>query len=173
MTGVVDPQAMDDEQLRSRIREIRSAEEAVSYERRMLHGRIDVLRSEILARIAGRSGEGASQTETAAHASLLDRLTDVLSHKGPPPVDEELDRLGADDHRVSAVGDVDELPELSGLSDDELAAYVHALSRRERIVSDRRQVLHQEIEGLRAEHVARLRRQYADVGPGAGGPAVP
>jgi hypothetical protein len=169
---VADPQAMDDEQLRARIREIRSEEEAVSYERRMLHGRIDVLRSEILARISGQSADGASASEAASQASLLDRLTDVLSHKGPPPVDEELDRLGADDHGTSISGDLDELPDLTALSDDDLAAYVHTLSRRERIVSDRRQVLHQEIEGLRAENVARLRRRYAGADSEAGGPAV-
>ena len=172
MTGVADPQAMDDEELRSRIREIREAEEAVSYERRMLHGRIDVLRSEILARIAGQAGETTPPSEAASKASLLDRLTDVLSHKGPPPIDEELDRLGADDHGESVAGDLDELPDLAELSDDELAAYVHTLSRRERVVSDRRQLLHQEIEGLRAEHVARLRRQYVASEPEAGGPAA-
>lgn len=172
MTDVADPHAMDDEALRARIREIRAAEEAVSYERRILHGRIDVLRSEILARIADQSGETASRSEAASKASLLDRLTDVLSHKGPPPIDEELDRLGADDHGASVAGALDELPDPAELSDDELAAYVHTLSRRERVVSDRRQELHQEIEGLRAEHVARLRRHYAGSGPDAGGQAV-
>ncbi len=172
MTGLADPKAMDDGQLRARIREIRDAEDAVSYERRMLHGRIDVLRSEILARIAGQSTEGASRSEAASKASLLDRLTDVLSHKGPPPVDEELDRLGADDHGASITGDLDELPDLNELSDDELAAYVHTLARRERVVSDRRQELHGEIEGLRAEHVARLRRQYAGAESEAGGQAA-
>ena len=170
MAEVVDPQALSDDELKARIRAIREEEEAVSYERRLLHGRIDVLRSEILARIAGQSGDAPSASAAAAHESLLDRLTDVLAHKGPPPIDEELDRLGADDHGATIAGELDELPELGTLSDDELAAHVHTLARRERIVSDRRQVLHAEIEGLRAEHVARLRRQYAGADNGAGGP---
>ncbi len=173
MTDVADPQAMDDAALRARIRQIRREEEAASYERRMLHGRIDVLRSEILARLAEQSPESTSRSEVDAKASLIDRLTDVLSHKGPPPIEEELGRLGADDHGLSVSGDLEELPELSELSHDELAAYVHTLSRRERLVSERRQTLHREIEGLRAEHVARLRRHYATSEPGAGGPAVP
>ncbi len=168
---MVDPQSMSDEELRARLRAIRADEESVSYERRLLHGRIDVLRSEILARLGGQVGVVPSQSDAASKASLLDRLTDVLAHKGPPPIDEELDRLGADDHGATVGGDLDELPELSSLSDDELAAHVHTLARRERVVSDRRQALHQEIEGLRTEHVARLRRQYA--GADGGGPAAP
>lgn len=172
MTGVADPKTMDDETLRARIRAIRSAEETLSYERRMLHGRIDVLRSEILSRLADQSAADTSRAEAASKVSLLDRLTDVLSHKGPPPVDEELARLGADDHGESIEGDLEELPDLGPLSDDDLAAYVRTLSRRERVVSDQRQVLHQEIEGLRAEHVLRLRRQYAGGEPEGGGTAV-
>ena len=151
--------SLSDEQLRSRIREIRSEEEEVSYQRRILHGRIDVIRSEILARIGGR--EDRPGPSDASLTSLLDRLTDVLVHKGPPPIEQELERLGADDHgRVPEIDLDEELPDLESLPDDDLAGLVHGLARRERSVSDRRQELHREIEGLRSEHVQRLRRRY-------------
>ena len=48
--------SFSDDELRDRIREVKRDEEQVSYERRMLHGRIDVVRSEILARIDRRTG---------------------------------------------------------------------------------------------------------------------
>jgi hypothetical protein len=161
---VPEPGSMTDEELRARIREIRAEEEQVSYQRRLLHGRIDVVRSEILSRIGGREDRPAG--DDASLASLLDRLTDVLVHKGPPPIDQELERLGADDHGRVADVDVDEeLPALEELSNDDLAGLVHGLARRERGVSDRRNELHAEIESLRAQHVARLRDRYAGRGP--------
>ena len=48
--------SFSDDELRDRIREVKRDEEQVSYERRMLHGRIDVVRSEILARVDRRTG---------------------------------------------------------------------------------------------------------------------
>ena len=48
--------SLTDDELRDRIREVKRDEEQVSYERRLLHGRIDVVRSEILARIDRRAG---------------------------------------------------------------------------------------------------------------------
>jgi hypothetical protein len=150
---------MTDDELRARLRAIRSEEEETSYERRLLHGRIDVIRSEILSRIAGKEGQGAPQGESVE--ALLDRLSDVLAHKGPPPIDAELERLGAGDTGDADEPSLDELPDLDTLSNDELASLVHALARRERIVSDRRQELHRQIEAVRSEHVGRLRQRYA------------
>jgi hypothetical protein len=152
---------LTDEALRDRIREVKRDEESISYERRLLHGKIDVVRSEIIARMKRGSGdapEGADSLE-----GLVQRLTDALTHTGPPPLDDELARFGhADDPAGddASVGDV--LPELSSLGDAELAGLVKALTARERRTSARRQELHRELDRLRSDHVARLQQKYSD-----------
>ena len=72
--------SFSDEELRDRIREVKRDEEQVSYERRMLHGRIDVVRSEILARIDRRAG--VEQSAEDPLQDLVRRLSDALTHTG-------------------------------------------------------------------------------------------
>ena len=55
-------------------------EEEISYRRRLLHGRIDILRAELVDRIKRRHGG-----EDAQLAVDIERLTEILAHKGPPP----------------------------------------------------------------------------------------
>jgi hypothetical protein len=150
---------LSDEALRDQIRVAKQEEEQVSFERRMLHGRIDVVRAEILARIERRDGHPVESGDELQ--DLVSRLTAALTHEGPPPIDDELARLGADADEADDV-DLDELPELTELDDAELTAMVRALVARERRTSARRQALHRELDELRAEHVSRLQERYAD-----------
>jgi hypothetical protein len=150
---------LSDEALRDQIRVAKQEEEQVSFERRMLHGRIDVVRAEILARIERRDGHPVESGDELQ--DLVSRLTAALTHEGPPPIDDELARLGADADEADDV-DLDELPELTELDDAELTAMVRALVVRERRTSARRQALHRELDELRAEHVSRLQERYAD-----------
>lgn len=154
---------LGDEELRERLRGVRREEADVSYERRMLHGKIDVLRSEVRQRMnQGAGGQGA---DSEALESLLGRLTDVLVHKGPPPIEAELHELGLEDEDETApapqVPPAEELPAFDTLSDDDLGALVRALVHREREVSARRRELHGTLDRLKSEHVARLQRRYA------------
>lgn len=164
MEMVPEVSQLDDDELRERIREARREEDRVSYERRILHGRIDVVRGEIKARIDRARGTGSAGDGLDA---LLARLTDVLTHQGPPPLAAELAELGQslDEGAEPGIELPDgELPELGELADAELTAVVRALVRRERDVSDRRNDLHKVIDRLRTEHVARLQRQYGGTG---------
>ena len=68
---------LDDDALRSLIDEHVREEEEISYRRRLLHGRIDILRAELVDRIKRRHGGD----ETLAVD--IDRLTEILAHKGP------------------------------------------------------------------------------------------
>lgn len=153
-----------DDELRDRIREVKRDEEQVSYERRMLHGRIDVVRSEILARIDRRAG--VSTTDEDPLQDLVRRLSDALTHTGPPPIDEELARFGSDEDVSGELDEetLDELPELATLADGELTHLVRVLTAREQRTSARRQELHRELDRLRAEHVARLQERFAATG---------
>ncbi len=163
MEMVPEVSQLGDEELRERIREARREEDRVSYERRILHGRIDVVRGEIKARIDRVRGTGSPGDGLDA---LLARLTDVLTHQGPPPLEAELAELGQSLEAGETSVDLPdgELPELAELDDTELTAVVRALVRRERDVSDRRNDLHKVIDRLRTEHVARLQRQYGGEG---------
>jgi hypothetical protein len=158
-------QVLTDDELRDRIRAIKADEETVSYERRMLHGRIDVVRSEILARLQRRAG--ADDASDDPLADLVRRLSAALTHSGPPPIADELERFGAGEGAPAAVDDSaadDALPELHLLADDELASLVRSLTAREMQTSARRQDLHRELDRFRAEHVARLQERFATSG---------
>jgi anti-sigma-K factor RsiG len=81
---------LSDADLRALIEQYVREEEEISYRRRLLHGKIDILRAELVDRVKRRAGE-----ETTAISDVdIDRLTDILAHKGPPPnLDAELDQL--------------------------------------------------------------------------------
>jgi hypothetical protein len=160
MDELPDPSTLDDDELREQIRGVKSEEAQLSYRRRFLHGRIDVVRSEMLLRI-DRAGGGTGELD-----DLVARLTRVLTHQGPPPLADELERFGASgevevDAEMGRLADQELLPELSELSDAELAGLVHALTDRERRTSARRQELHRAIDRLRQVHIARLQERYA------------
>jgi anti-sigma-K factor RsiG len=72
--------SLSDDELRKLIDDHVREEEEISYRRRLLHGRIDILRAELVDRIKRRHGGDESQL-----AVDIDRLTDILAHKGPPP----------------------------------------------------------------------------------------
>ncbi|MBA3348813.1 MAG: hypothetical protein H0T13_09665 [Actinobacteria bacterium] len=79
MQPLPDLATLTDDGLKSLIEELEAEENEVSYRRRLLQGRIDILRAERTARLKG-SGVGDVD---------VDRLTDILSARGAPvvPVD--------------------------------------------------------------------------------------
>ena len=82
--------SLSDHELRDLIRRLTEEEHEVSYRRRILHGKIDILRAELQARLKRRVGEGESPLTEVD----IEKLTAILSSKAPPPSDEDLARLG-------------------------------------------------------------------------------
>jgi hypothetical protein len=79
MDVLPDFSTLDDDELRRLIDEHVREEEEISYRRRLLHGRIDILRAELVDRIKRRHGGDE-------HLAVdIERLTEILAHKGPPP----------------------------------------------------------------------------------------
>jgi hypothetical protein len=78
--------SLSDGDLRDLIRELVKEEQEVSYRRRILHGKIDILRAELVARLQSRVERGESPLAEVD----LERLTEILSAKGAPRVEEEL-----------------------------------------------------------------------------------
>ena len=86
MEALPDLGTLSDQELRDLIRQLVGEEHEVSYRRRILHGKIDILRAELVARLQKRVGEGESPLSEVD----LDRLTNILASKAPPPNEEEL-----------------------------------------------------------------------------------
>ena len=91
MEALPDLAALTDQGLRDLIRNLMREEHEVSYQRRMLHGKIDILRAELVARLQKQVGQG----ESPLREIDVDTLTEILSSKAPPPSEEELERLGS------------------------------------------------------------------------------
>jgi hypothetical protein len=74
---------LSDAELKELIDQLKKEEQEVSYRRRILHGKIDILRAELVARrqkSGGRSVLDEVDVET---------LTDILTGKGAPPEEAE------------------------------------------------------------------------------------
>jgi hypothetical protein len=81
--GLLEPlpdlQSLSDADLRKLIRDLVEEEKEVSYRRRLLHGKIDILRAELVIRL--QKTEGRSVLDEVD----VDRLTAILTSKAPPP----------------------------------------------------------------------------------------
>jgi hypothetical protein len=84
---------LSDSELRDLIRALLDEEHEISYRRRLLHGKIDILRAELVSRLHKHVEKG----ESPLHEVDLDRLTEILSVKAAPTIsEEELEELGKD-----------------------------------------------------------------------------
>lgn len=82
MEPVPDLSTLTDDDLRVMIRELEKEEDEISFRRRVLHGRIDILRAELVARLREQVSAGEAQLAD------LDRLSEILTAKAMPKVDE-------------------------------------------------------------------------------------
>jgi hypothetical protein len=73
-----DLEALSEQELKDLIRELTEEEQEVSYRRRILHGRIDILRAELVNRLRGRHEQG----EAVISGADVQRLTEILSGRG-------------------------------------------------------------------------------------------
>ena len=71
--------SLSDEGLKELIDDLEQQEREVSYERRILHGKIDILRAELVARLQASGGRSVLDQVD------VDRLTDILTGKAAPP----------------------------------------------------------------------------------------
>ena len=80
MEAFPDLTSLSDSELKDLITRIETEENEISYKRRLLHGKLDILRAELVARLQ-RKGEGEiGQVD-------LDRLTEILAGKTAPPTE--------------------------------------------------------------------------------------
>lgn len=67
--------ALSDAELKELIQKLTEEEEKVSYKRRILHGKIDILRAELVNRLRKRREEG----EAVISGADVQQLTDILA----------------------------------------------------------------------------------------------
>ena len=79
MEPLPDLATLSDEDLKKLIDELTREEQEVSYRRRLLHGKIDILRAELVARL--QKTEGRSVLDSVD----VDSLTEILTGKAAPP----------------------------------------------------------------------------------------
>jgi hypothetical protein len=70
--------SLEDAALKSLIEELEQEEREVSYQRRLLHGKIDILRAELVARLQKSGGRSVLDQVD------VDRLTEILTGKASP-----------------------------------------------------------------------------------------
>lgn len=153
-------------ELRTLRRDAQREEADLSYVRRLLQGRIDILRAEL----AGRGpAPSSSVVTTATTGSVVDRLSEILADAPArqrssarhvtlaTPRSEECRRLAAE-----MMGEV-ELSDLTARTDVELTTGMGRLVRYEQQVSRDRQRLQRTADGCGAEIARRYREGEAQV----------
>ena len=76
--------SMSDEELKTLIDELTEEEREVSYRRRVLHGKIDILRAELVNRLKVKREAG----DAAITGADVQQLTDILLGRVPTPNDQ-------------------------------------------------------------------------------------
>ncbi|MGJ5754925.1 hypothetical protein FB563_3132 [Streptomyces puniciscabiei] len=149
-------------ELRTLRRDAQRDEADLSYVRRLLQGRIDILRAELCRR-------GRASLPAPADASVVDRLPEILKdaparHRSSArhvtlgtPHNEEYRQLAAE-----MLAEV-ELSDLQARTDLELTAAMGRLVRYEQEVSGRRQLLQRTTDDCSAEIARRYREGEAQV----------
>ena len=79
MEPLPDLGSMSDDELKHLIGDLEREEREVSYQRRLLHGKIDILRAELVARLQKSGGRSVLDQVD------VDRLTQILTGKASPP----------------------------------------------------------------------------------------
>jgi hypothetical protein len=155
----IDVEALGLDELRSRRSEAEAEERSISYLRRMLQGRLDILRAELEGR--ARGGEHDTSALVAGLPTILSdpepgSFTAVARMHRPEPSNHHrrrLDRL-ASDETVARLPDLDT---------EELTQAVEALTRAEEAVSANRRAVLQVVDLLRGELARRYRKGTASV----------
>jgi hypothetical protein len=131
-----DLSTMSDDELSALIAQLEDDEDAISHRRRVLHGRIDILRGERIGRLKAQVAAG---TIDVPSPTSLERS--MYSGTGDVPAEHELEAL----------------PELSALDDDTMRSMIRSLEQEEDDISLGRRVLHAQIDIARAERTKRSR----------------
>lgn len=154
--------ALDLDQVRHRRAAAAALEDSISYVRRVIQVRLDILGTELASRRSGAA--------PASSRELVARLPEVLAeHPGRGDITKAPKDLMYPEVDAALTAAVDEivttaqLAELGSIDDDTLASLVDRLEILESDVSATRRVLHERLDALQGEIVRRYRTGEASV----------
>lgn len=152
--------SMDD--VRALRDEVQAAEGGLSFVRRMVHGRLDIVGAEL-----DRRRSGGDPTDLSGLIAQLPELLTDHDHGGGSPRSPRLLEVAAVPEGLEAeldqIVDTGALADLRALDDDALAELTTKLVDFERWVSERRHTLQGRVDELQAEVVRRYRDGEATV----------
>jgi len=136
--------SLSDAELSALLAQIEDTEDAISRRRRVLHGRIDILRAERTERLRAQVAAGSFEAKplTSFERPLYEGTGDLASET-----------------------DLEPLPDLAGLDDAALWAEIRKLEHEEDDISLNRRVMHGQIDIIRAERAKRSRGGDGHVEP--------
>ena len=152
---------MDD--VRSRRGECQEVELGLSYARRIVQGRLDIIHAEL-----ERRGEGAGPSDAS---DLVDRLKEgeMLGDHGRPAGNGRLPTILAPDvesdefsSEIDEIADPESLANLPELSDETIRKLADQLTALERSLSERRRQVFDRIDAFQAEIVNRYKTGTAN-----------
>jgi hypothetical protein len=77
--------SLSDKELKELIDNLTTEENEISYKRRVLHGKIDILRAELVNRLRHKREQGSSLIS----GDDVSKLTQILAGRGEAPPDDE------------------------------------------------------------------------------------
>ena len=144
METLPDLLSLSDAELSSLLARVEGAEEAISRRRRVLHGRIDILRAERTERLRAQVADGSFEAKP-----LTSFERPIYEGTGDVPDDVDLTPL----------------PDLASMDDAALWAEIRRLEQEEDDISLNRRVMHGQIDIIRAERTKRARGgEHVDAG---------
>ncbi len=157
---ITDIGELDLAELRRRRNEAEAEEADISYLRRLLQGRLDILRTELVRR---------SQGADTDMSQLLAGLPGILSDEAPGTFNAiprilVPGRASRHRRRVERLVSDETVAKLPELDIDELATAVKLLAREEETVSASRRSIQRVVDALRGELARRYRDGSANVG---------
>jgi hypothetical protein len=148
-------------ELRARRDRCSEAEVGLSYARRMIHGRLDLVGAERQRRLGA---------DDSTEGSLVERLPSILAERVHAPGNGRLPQILAPaevdleaSHNVDHIAPLSKMGIINELSDEELEHIATGLMEFEGQVSAQRRELHAVIDKLSEEIIRRYRSGEADV----------
>jgi hypothetical protein len=154
---------LDLAEVRARRTECQEVELGLSYARRLVQGRLDIIHAEL-----ERRGSGSGRSDAG---DIVDRLKEgeMLGDQTRPPGFGRLPTLMAPDEasaefssEIDEVADADSLANLPELDDATVGHLADQLTALERSLSDRRRQVFDRIDAFQAEIVNRYKTGAAD-----------
>lgn len=169
--AILSPDYIDDleslpmSEVRKRRDESQEAADELSYLRRLVQGRLDIVHADLERRAGGEPADLAALVERLEKGEIISESTHSAGAGlgRLPATFRPADMDGWIAHELNSIVGVDRLPGLPELSDDEMRDIADKLDELERKVSAKRSTLHDIANRLQEEIVRRYKTGEASV----------